>query len=143
MSSPAGGVNTGQLRRLPRTWPLLQNCSGADYAGKMFLPINIFTRKSMEKEWGRRINTLLDISVSQDDELPAYICNKCIARIVTLEKAFIDLCDFKKSARACMEQGHHSLKRTKATTGEVGVSPNTLRERPRSEVARRLRFTSK
>ena len=97
----------------------------------------------MEKGWGRRINTLLDISVSQDDELPAYICNKCTARIVTLEKAFIDLSDFKKSARACMEQGHHSLKRTKATTGEVGMSPNTLRERPRSKVARRLRFTSK
>ena len=145
MSSPLGGVNTGQLRRLPRTW-LLQNCTGADYAGKIVSTkriINIFTRKSMEKGWGRRINTLLDISVSQDDELPAYICNKCIARIVTLEKAFIDRCDFKKSARACMEQGHHSLKRTKATTGEVGVSPNTFRERPRSKVARRLRFTSK
>ena len=97
----------------------------------------------MEKGWGRRINTLLDISVSQDDELPAYICNKYTPRIVTLEKAFIDLSDFKKSARACMEQGHHSLKRTKATTGEVGMSPNTLRERPRSKVARRLRFTSK
>ena len=72
----------------------------------------------------------------QDDELPAYICNKCIARIVTLEKAFIDLCDFKKSAGACMEQGHHSLKCTKAMTGEVGVSPNTLRERPRSKITR-------
>ena len=59
--------------------------------------INIFTRKAMEKGWGRRINALLDISVSQDDELPAYICNKCTARIVTLKKAFIDLSDFKKS----------------------------------------------
>ena len=36
---------------------------------------------------------------------PAYICFKCTARIVTLEKAFIDLSASKRSARACMEQG--------------------------------------
>ena len=113
----------GQLRRLSNELHRCRLC-WEDVSTKRI--INIFTKKSMEKRWGRRINTLLDISVSQDDELPAYICNKCIARIVTLEKAFIDLCDFKKSARACMEQGHHSLKRTKAMTGEVGVSPNTL-----------------
>ena len=49
MSSPVGGVNTGQLRRLPRTW-LLQNCTGADYAGKMFLPRELLIF-SQENQW--------------------------------------------------------------------------------------------
>ena len=37
------------------------------------------------------------------------------------------------------QRNHQSLrmKRTKETTGEVGVSPNTLRERPHSKIARR------
>ena len=59
----------------------------------------------MEKGWGRRINTLLDISVSQDDELPAYICNKCITRIVTLEKAFIDLVTLKSQQGLAWSKG--------------------------------------
>ena len=127
------------------TW-LQQNCAGADYAGNMFLPRELLIF-SQEKQWRKGgEEELIHFWIFLFPKMMSfqlYICNKCTARIVTLEKAFIDLSDFKKSARACMEQGHHSLKRTKATTGEVGMSPNTFRERPRSKVARRLRFTSK
>ena len=57
------------------------------------------------------------------------VSSKCITRIKTRK----DLASFKKSVS--------SFKRTKATTGDVGVSLITLWERHRSKVARTL-FTS-
>ena len=97
---------------------------------------SLFTRISLERKWGSRITALLGISVSKDDQLPPHVCPKCISRIVTLERALVDLEDFKRSV-------NRPFKRTKETTGEVGVSPNTLRVRPHSKIARRLNFTSK
>ena len=78
----------------------------------------------------KKISVLLDVPVRHDQHLSSLVCSKCITRIKSLEKAGKDLASFKRSVS--------SLKRTKATTGEVGVSPNTLRERPRSKVARTL-----
>lgn len=104
---------------------------------------HLFTRKSQERGWASRITALLDIPVSIDDKFPPHVCSKCIARIVTLEKASMELAAFKRSVQSAMEHTHLSLKRTKETSGEVGVSPDTLRERPRTKAARRLHFTSK
>ena len=104
--------------------------------------ISIFTKKSLERGWPSRITALLDIPVSKDDQLPAHICTRCMTS-VALEKACLDLAAFKKSSRACIERARQSVKRKKESTGSVGVSPDTLRERPRSKVARRLQFTSK
>ena len=88
----------------------------------------------MEQGWPRRISDLLDIPVRPDDNLSSLVCSKGITRVKSLEIASVDLKAFKRSVRS-------SLKRSKETTGEVGVSPNILRERPRSKVARTL-FTS-
>ena len=94
----------------------------------------LFSDKSSEQGWPRRIFDLLDIPVRPDDNLSSLVCSKCITRVKSLEIASVDLKAFKRSVRS-------SLKRSKETTGEVGVSPNILRERPRSKVARTL-FTS-
>ena len=103
--------------------------------------ISIFTRKSLERVWPSRISVLLGIPVCRSDQLPPHVCSKCSTRAVTLEKASINLAAFKRSRRFVMEQALSSHKRTKGTTGE-DVSPNTLWERPRSKIPRRLSFTS-
>ena len=82
------------------------------------------------------------LGCSQQDNLPPHVCNKCTSRVSALEKATADLAAFKRSARSVMQEAHQSLKRTKETTGSFGVSPDTLRCRPRSKMARRLDFTS-
>ena len=65
-----------------------------------------------------------------------------IYRILALERAASDLIAFKALAKASYARG--PLKRTKETSGDVGVSPNTLRERPPTKLARkRLNFQSK
>ena len=104
---------------------------------------NLFSRKSLDQGWASRITALLDVPVSREDSLPPYVCSKCLTRLQALERAAIDLAAFKRSAKSCIEQSHRTLKRTKETSGEVGVSPNTRRNRPHSKVARRLQFASK
>ena len=106
----------------------------AGCATKMFQPNGrLFSDKSSEQGWPRRISDPLDIPVRPDDNLSSLVC-KYITRVKSLQIASVDLKAFKRSVRS-------SLKRSKETTGEVGVSPNILRERPRSKVARTL-FTS-
>ena len=97
---------------------------------EMFQPNGrLFSDKSSEQGWPRRISDLLDIPVRPDDNLSSLVC-KYITGVKSLEIASVD-----------QRSGRSSLKRSKETTGGVGVSPNILRERPRSKVARTL-FTS-
>ena len=103
---------------------------------------NLFTKKSLERGWAPRISALLDVPVSQDDYMPPHVCSKCITKVVALEKALMDLARLKRSAVNAMQHMQRSLKRTKETSGEVGVSPNTQQARPRSKIPRRLNFTS-
>ena len=59
-----------------------------------------------------------------------------------MEKATVELAAFKKLAASALER--RGTKRVKETSGEVGVSPNTARLRPRSKLARKkLTFESK
>ena len=103
---------------------------------------NLFTKKSLERGWASRITALLDVPVSQDDHMPPHVCSKCMTKVVALEKALTELAELKRSALSGMQQVQRSLKRTKETTGEVGVSPDTQRARPRSKIPRRLCFKS-
>ena len=73
--------------------------------------------------------------------MTTHVCSKCMAKVVALVKAMVDLAELKRSAVSGMQQVQRSLKRTKETTGDVGVSPNTQRARPRSKIPRRLNFT--
>ena len=77
-----------------------------------------------------------------DDHFSSHICESCRSRVVSLEKAVADLAKFKLLAGSSLEI--RTLKRTKDTSGEVGVSPNTVHQRPRAKVARKkLIFQSK
>ena len=102
---------------------------------------HLYTRKSMERGWASRITALLKVPISQHD-LPPHVCNKCISRFVSLEKAAIELAAFKRSAMSVLQKAQQPLKRTRETTDTLGVSPDTLQSRPRSKIPRRLCFTS-
>ena len=104
---------------------------------------NLFTNKSMQRGWASRITALLDIPLSQNDHLPQHVYSRCMTRFVSLEKSSIDLSAFKRAAMSGFEHAQMSLKRTKETASQMGASPDTIRERPRSKVARRLPFSSK
>ena len=55
----------------------------------------------------------------------------------SLEKAVKDLVAFKAMARCYLDR-ITGFKRTKDTSGDVGVSPDTISDRPGSKVAKRL-----
>lgn len=100
---------------------------------------HLFTAKGKSNKWASRISTLLAVSVNEDDKISPYMCSMCTRRLVSLEKAATDLQAFKQLAQrslaALISTG--SLKRTRVTSGEVGVSPDTARARPSSKLSRR------
>ena len=57
--------------------------------------VSLFSSTGVEHEWARRISTLLDISVAIDDSLLAYMCQRSKPHMVALEKAVVDLAEFK------------------------------------------------
>ena len=83
---------------------------------------NIFTKKSVERKWPSRISALLDIPVDCGDQLPPHVCFKCLTRVISLEKASLNLASFKRYARSVMDQALRLLKRSKETSGGVGVT---------------------
>ena len=52
---------------------------------------------NMKKQWVTRISKLLGVSV--DEDISPYMCEICKTRLVTLEKAVIDLAAFKDLAK--------------------------------------------
>ncbi len=108
--------------------------------------VYLFSSASLKQRWGSRISELLFVTVAVDDGISQYMCEMCKNRLVHLEKAVIDLELFRElvicSASSLGQV--KSLKRTKTTSGEVGVSPDTARQRPSSKLARkRLTFACK
>ena len=106
-----------------------------------------FSPTGIQQRLASRIEALLSVKVRSDDGLPGYICIKCKSRTVTLEKAAADLREFKQLAscsRSALERVRGPLKRTKCTSNDIGVSPDTARERPKCKLSRkRLEFNSK
>ena len=60
--------------------------------------------------------------------LTSHVCIKCTLGLVALEKAEIDLHAFKQRALSSLTA--IKLTRLKVTSGEVGVSLDTVRARP-------------
>lgn len=124
-----------------RTCRLCRSLVGANRA------LHLFTSKGVSKGLAGRITKLLEVPVASDDRLPPYVCETCIKRITRMEKALDDLAAFKDMARcslSALDKTRQPIKRTKETSGEIGVSPNTLKQRPRAKQARkRLTFTCK
>ena len=103
--------------------------------------VSLFSQISSKQKWGERITSLLQVPVCKNDSLSPHLCSLCKNRILALERAASDLIAFKALAKASYARG--PLKRTEETSGDVGVSPNTLRERPPTKLAKRLNFQSK
>lgn len=105
--------------------------------------VALFSSNDSKQRWAPRISVLLDVpEPSPADMLPAHICGKCRTRIVSLEKALSDLAMFKQLARASLDG--RGVKRTRDTSGSVGVSPDTIRQRPPSKLSKKkLTFESK
>ena len=109
--------------------------------------VSLFTVTGMQHQWAHRIESLLGLPVSSSDSLPTYICLRCKLQIVSLEKAAAHLKEFKEMAwcsKTALERVRCPVKRAKDTSGDLGVSPDTQRERPKSKLSRkRLEFESK
>ena len=98
------------------------------------------TRQENDQSFYKQINAK---GVGFSNNSPVGVCSRCMTRFVSLEKSSIDLAAFKRAAMSGFEHAQMSLKRTKETASQMGASPDTIRERPRSKVARRLPFSSK
>lgn len=108
--------------------------------------MSLFTSIAIQKQLASRITTLLEVPVARSDGLPANICRACNSRLTSLEKALDDLAAFKDMARCSLSalNPRGPGKRTKETSGDIGVSPDTSNQRPRSKQARkRLTFDCK
>ena len=109
--------------------------------------ISLFTATGLQQQWAKRIEILLQVTACIDDRLPTHICNKCKTKIIALEKAEEDLKEFRELARCskiALERVRCPAKRAKNTSGDIGVSPDTARERPKCKLSRRrLDFDSK
>ena len=109
--------------------------------------VSLFTTIAVQQQWSKRIESLLSVPVASSDGLSWYICEKCKLCIVSHEKAAADLREFKETARcsiSALERVRGPLKWTKSTSSQLGVSPDTARERPKCKLSRkRLDFESK
>ena len=99
--------------------------------------LSLFTNSAVSQNLAGRISELLDVCIDRDDDLPGHniICKKCKRRFDGLEKAGTDLENFRVQARESRKSllSEGSLKRRKESSGNIGVSPDTLRERPSSK----------
>ena len=104
--------------------------------------VSLFIASSIRNKWPLRIQDLLEVSVSTDDGLPQHICSVCKKRLEVLERAAIDLVDFQSKPEMPLPLSKRLLKRTKETSGSVGVSPDTAQARPWTKrlSIRRLEF---
>ena len=93
--------------------------------------LSIFSYSSVQKNWPSRIQQLLSVELSGTENLPHHICNVCKKRVEYLEKAHSDLLLFKSQVKnAEILLSKRPMKRTKETSGSIGVSPDTVRLRP-------------
>lgn len=105
--------------------------------------IHLFSAKGLSNKWASRISSLLEVSVDEDERISPQVCSMCTRRVVSLEKAAVDLQSFRELAQCSLTalqsagQSAGPLKRTRVTSGEVGVSPDTARARPSSKLSRR------
>lgn len=109
---------------------------------------SLFTSTGLQHAWASRINRILGIEVAIADGLPKQICRACKTRLEAFERAEEDRAAFTemanksyKSYRALVASSR-PVKRTKVSSGDVGVSPDTATTRPPAKKlsSRRLDF---
>ena len=108
--------------------------------------VHLFNANAVKNKWASRISDLLGVPLADTDRISPYMCDMCKTRLVSLEKAVTDLGSFRELVKHSREalSAIGPLKRTRVTGSDVGVSPDTAKERPSSKLARkRLTFTCK
>lgn len=120
--------------------------------------IAIFSQSGARERLSARIVDLARVPVRQGDGLPATVCQQCKRRLVALEKAVVQLSEFRRQCQDTYQTlvlspsttsinpvHSESLKRPKESSGSIGVSPDTARCRPPSKrssgVSRSLLFS--
>ena len=87
------------------------------------------------------------LEIPVDHGISPYMCEMCKNRIVHLEAALVDLAAFKElcqESRKALMRVSGPTKRPKATSGDIGVSPDTAKQRPSSKRSRKkLEFPCK
>ena len=92
----------------------------------------LFSNAAMKQELATRISDLLNVAVAANDGLPQHVCDKCVRRVKTLERAAEDLVDFRSQVSEnykALTLARSPLKRAKDTV----VSPDTIKARPPSK----------
>ena len=95
--------------------------------------VSLFGKLSAARDWPCRISELLLVRVASEDGLPPQMCRKCCRRIEAHEKSQSDLSNFRKQVRESYQAPQPvrgPLKRTKVTSSDVDVTPQTAKARP-------------
>ena len=104
--------------------------------------VALFSSRGVALKLAPRIGKLLEIpEPTPGDGHSSIICQKCNDSLPSLEKAVREIARLKDLAKSSLHQG---VKRTRETGGNIGISPDTVRQRPRPKQARkRLTFEGK
>ena len=111
------------------------NLQAVQMSGALHQMVHLFTCAGIQKTWAPRISQLLDIPVDHD-KLSSQICSRYANRVKSLDKAVkYYISSFQSYGYPGRVTG---FKRAKDTSGDVGVSPDTISDRPGSKVAKKL-----
>ena len=93
--------------------------------------VSFFGISGRREELPARIVELVRVPVDDRDGLPACICQQCKRLVITLEKAVQGITEFRKQCQQTYQDFVVSgvpvtLKRTKESSSDVGVSPCKL-----------------
>ena len=89
----------------------------------------------MRNEWSSRISAMSDITLEDVERVSPYVCYKCTRRLSLLEKAIEDCKAFRELAISSFNS--QMKKRTRVTSADIGVSPDTVRLRPSAKLSRK------
>jgi len=94
--------------------------------------VALFSCSAVKQKLACRLADLLDLNVSESDGLPQHACAKCVRRLGSLERAAEHLVNFRSQAvesYKVLQPTRGPLKRTKESSAQVGVSPDTKPDR--------------
>ena len=96
--------------------------------------VALFSPTAASQNLATRISLLLETTVAADDSLPYHLSKPC-KRFDSLKKAVENLQMFRNMASESRHTllGSTSVKRTKDSSGSIGISPDTMRARPASK----------
>ena len=90
----------------------------------------IFSKENLQAGLPGRLSSMLGVPVVQNDSYPQRICEACMRKFTSVETSIKQLQTTAQTTYHKFTDGPPSRKRTKDTSGTVGVSPHTQHARP-------------